>query len=138
MNGLRALMRRKRQLGSSRPTVGFSVTVLHSTISAIPGIVSLYRELELDGGISVQVLQGMSCYTDHYSEDMLQELVPPDLWRSCDWLVDAAVGRAPVQSGATSFYGMLFAGFDEKAGVCRGWNAEPTSTSTVSSPVAAI
>lgn len=118
VSGLRLLMKRRRELGKEHPTVGFSVTMLRRTISAIQGIVALYKDLALDGGLSIQLLQDMSCYTEHYDQDMLRELVPPDLWKSCRWIVDATAATAPVEDGATSYYGALFAGFDPASGEC--------------------
>jgi MoaA/NifB/PqqE/SkfB family radical SAM enzyme len=118
LSGIRLLLERRRELQKSRPTVGFSVTVLRETISAIPGIASIYRELGMDGGISIQLLQNMTCYTENYDEKMLQQLVPPNLWESCNWIVGATVATVPVQPGASSYYGRLFAGFDPASGTC--------------------
>ena len=118
VNGLRLLMNRRRELAKPRPTVGFSVTVLRRTLGAIPGIVTLYRDLGLDGGINIQLLQDMSCYTEHYDPDMLRELVPQELWKSCGWIVDAAAATAGVETGASSYYGALFAGFDPSSREC--------------------
>lgn len=118
LTGIRLLLDRRRQLQKARPTVGFSVTVLRETISAIPQIASTYKELGMDGGISIQLLQNMACYAENYDEKMLQQLVPPDLWESCSWVVGAAVAMVPVQPGASSYYGELFAGFDPASGTC--------------------
>ncbi len=117
-NGLRLLMQRRRELGKERPTVGFCVTVMQRTLGAIHGIVELYKQLQLDGGISVQLLQDMVAYTEHYDREMFRQLVPRDQWRNYEWVVDAAVGTAPVRAGAGSYYGALFAGFDPGSGAC--------------------
>jgi MoaA/NifB/PqqE/SkfB family radical SAM enzyme len=118
LNGIRLLMQRRRELGKTRPTVGFSVTVLRETISAIPAIAAVYKELGMDGGISIQLLQNMACYTENYDEKLLQQLVPPELWKSCSRIAGAMVAMVPVQSGASSYYGSLFAGFDPASGTC--------------------
>ncbi|WP_434427088.1 radical SAM/SPASM domain-containing protein [Nannocystis pusilla] len=118
IDGVRLLVRRRRELGRDRPVVGFSVTILRRTLTAIHDIVELYRELELDGGIGVQLLQDMSCYTDHYDDAMREQQVPHELWRGYAWVVDAAVKRASTRADARSYYGALFAGFDPAAGTC--------------------
>ena len=82
LTGIRLLMERRREFGKVRPVVGFSVTVLKRTVGAMDGIVALYRELGLDGGISIQPLQDMDCYAKNYTEGILAELIPDDLWRS--------------------------------------------------------
>ena len=118
VDGVRTLMERRRALGADRPVVGFSVTVLRRTVGAIHDIVALYRQLELDGGIGVQPLQGMSCYTQHYGAEMLEQLVPPDIWRTYAPVVDEAVQSVPVQANAWSYYGALFADFDPASRTC--------------------
>jgi MoaA/NifB/PqqE/SkfB family radical SAM enzyme len=118
VNGLRLLMERRRELGKTRPTVGFSVTVLRRTLGAIHGIVALYKELGLDGGISIQLLQDMSCYTDNYDRQMLEQIVPPELWRDGRSATNAALATTSTQAGASSYYGVLFADFDPDEGKC--------------------
>ena len=116
--GLRALMQRRDDRGSERPRVGLCVTILRRTLDAIHEIVQLYEHLALDGGISVQLLQDMECYAEHYDDAMRAELVPAVVWRDYRWVVEAARARAFVGEQATSYYGALFEGFDPAAGTC--------------------
>jgi MoaA/NifB/PqqE/SkfB family radical SAM enzyme len=118
VDGVRLLVERRTSLGKDRPVIGFSVTVLRRTIGAIHDIVALYRELGLDGGIGVQPLQGMSCYTQNYDAGMLAQLVPADVWRSYAPVVNAAVRSVPVRPDAWSYYGALFADFDPDGATC--------------------
>jgi MoaA/NifB/PqqE/SkfB family radical SAM enzyme len=118
VSGLRLLMERRNALGKKRPTVGFSVTVLRRTLGAMDGIVALYRELGLDGGISLQPLQDMECYTKNYTASMLADLVPQDLWSTYAPDAYEKVGQLPVRIGAASFYGALFGNFDPQGGAC--------------------
>jgi MoaA/NifB/PqqE/SkfB family radical SAM enzyme len=116
--GVRALMERRRQVGRDRPVVGFSVTVLRRTISAIHDIVALYQDLQLDGGISVQPLQTMPAYTERYDPAMLEQLVPSDLWQRHAGAFRLALASVKVRADAGSYYESLFAGFDPSAGKC--------------------
>jgi MoaA/NifB/PqqE/SkfB family radical SAM enzyme len=118
VEGLRLLVARRRELGRDRPVVGFSVTVLRRTLEAIHDIVALYKQLELDGGIGVQLLQDMSCYTQNYDREMLEQLVPQDLWRRYAPVFDAAVKAVPVRADAWSYYGALFGEFDPASRTC--------------------
>jgi MoaA/NifB/PqqE/SkfB family radical SAM enzyme len=118
VDGLRLLINRRHELGKDRPTVGFCVTVMRRTLGAIFEITELYKQLGLDGGISIQLLQDMEAYTEHYDQAMFQQLVPHNQWRSFRWLADAAIATVPVQTGASSFYGALFAGYDPSYGAC--------------------
>ena len=118
VSGLRLLMRQRRERGYDFPAVGFCVTVLRRTMDAIHEIVALYQELELDGGISVQQLQNQKFYTDRYSSDMRNEMIPTDHWQNYSWVIEAAVRQARVRDGFLSYYGALFAEFDPTSRQC--------------------
>ena len=118
VEGLGLLLQRRREANRPLPVVGFCVTILRSTLGAIHDIVSLYERLELDGGISVQLLQDMEAYADHYDDAMRGELVSRQTWRDYRWVVEAARGKAFVRPYATSYYGALFDGFDPATRTC--------------------
>lgn len=118
VNGLARLMQRRRELHSDRPVVGLCVTVLQRTFSAIHKIVELYKELELDGGITIQPLQDMPCYTDHYDQEMLKELVPPETWRRYLQQLATTTPTPRRKINSRSYYELLFAGFDPNARKC--------------------
>src|SRR5258705_4577422 len=118
VDGISLLMQRRRELGNERPVVGFAVTVLRRTLGAIQKIVELYKELGMDGGISVQPLQEMSCYTEHYDEQMLKQLVPREIWQEYQWQYRSAVATVDKAANASSYYRSLFTGFDPEEGKC--------------------
>lgn len=70
---LERLLQRRAERGLVRPVVGLSITVLRSTRDQIGSIFALYDELGLDGGVSLQALQPMSGYAQHYGDDMQSE-----------------------------------------------------------------
>lgn len=75
IRNLEHLMAERRRRGLQRPVVGFSVTVLKRTRDARHGIYALYKQLGLDGGITLQPLQTMPAYARHYGPEMeAQEL----------------------------------------------------------------
>jgi MoaA/NifB/PqqE/SkfB family radical SAM enzyme len=71
--GISELLRQK-QAADSKMTVGFAVTILKRTIGQITQIGALYQELGMDGGITVQPLQTMDCYSQHYSDELKQNI----------------------------------------------------------------
>jgi MoaA/NifB/PqqE/SkfB family radical SAM enzyme len=73
LRNLEALMAERRERGLDRPVVGFSVTVLQSTLGQLDEIFALYDRLGLDGGITVQPLQQMDTYSRHYGDDIAAE-----------------------------------------------------------------
>lgn len=76
--GIRALLAERDARGLAAPTIGIAVTVLRSTVDdPFDTIAPLYRELRLDGGITVQQLQAMPQYVRHYDEAMRGELFGP-------------------------------------------------------------
>jgi MoaA/NifB/PqqE/SkfB family radical SAM enzyme len=70
IRNLEHLMAERAQRGLERPVVGMSITVLRSTRHRLHEILALYRRLGLDGGISLQPLQQMDAYAQHYPEQM--------------------------------------------------------------------
>ena len=118
VQGVSLLMQRRRELGKDRPVVGFCVTVLRRTLGAIQKIVELYKELGLDGGISFQPLQDMSCYTEHYDQEMLKQVVPAELWRGYLRQLPAALATVRRKTGIRTYYQALFAGFNAASGKC--------------------
>jgi MoaA/NifB/PqqE/SkfB family radical SAM enzyme len=87
----------------------------------LPRIVELYKQLGLDGGITIQPLQNMQSYTQHYGPEMrAQMLTPIDRWHLSEQLrhhprLAAFFSRRPAASG---FYDELFAGSDPTSGEC--------------------
>ncbi len=74
---LERLLARRAERGLERPVVGLSITVLKSTRDQIGDILDLYETLGLDGGISLQALQPMVGYAQHYDEGMVDQALDP-------------------------------------------------------------
>ncbi|MCB9664796.1 MAG: radical SAM protein [Alphaproteobacteria bacterium] len=118
---LEALMAERARRGLERPVVGLSVTVLARTRDALGDILAFYRRLGLDGGVTLQPLQQMSSYAQHYDPQMqAQHLAPDEVERI--WLAFFAhpevraiqAGRAPVDG----FYEDLMAGWRPALRTC--------------------
>jgi MoaA/NifB/PqqE/SkfB family radical SAM enzyme len=75
IQGIQALMTHARPM---RPEVGLAVTVLKETIQEIVPITKLYRDLGLDGGITIQPLNTMDAYTPVYDDHMIDQLLTRD------------------------------------------------------------
>lgn len=75
VRNLEHLIAERARRGLRRPVVGLSITVLRSTTSALPEILALYRTLGLDGGITLQPLQRMEAYAQHYDEALQAEFL---------------------------------------------------------------
>ena len=60
----------RHAVSTTGPAVGFAITVLRRTIHELPRLLDLYDELGLDGGITLQPLQTMRAYAEHYSAEM--------------------------------------------------------------------
>lgn len=73
VDGIRRLVVAKA--GRTLPRIGFSVTMLRSAPREIDGIIALYRQLGLDGGITTQPLQRMPGYLSGYPAEMRAELL---------------------------------------------------------------
>jgi MoaA/NifB/PqqE/SkfB family radical SAM enzyme len=114
-------IRRQDAAATSGPAVGLAVTVLRRTMHELPRIVELYEELGLDGGITVQPLQTMPAYAQHYDAAMqAQVLTPIDRWHLAEEFQNHPrlrefFSRRPPVSG---FYDELFAGWDQRSGEC--------------------
>ena len=63
------------------PAVGFAITVLRRTVHELPRLLDLYEELGLDGGITLQPLQTMAVYTQHYGPEMRDQILTPADYR---------------------------------------------------------
>jgi MoaA/NifB/PqqE/SkfB family radical SAM enzyme len=95
--------------------------VLRRTTHEFPRLLDLYEELGLDGGITIQPLQTMPVYTQHYGPEMqAQVLTPIDRWYFGEMLrhnprVREFLSRVPLARG---FYDELFSGWDPRSGEC--------------------
>lgn len=82
--GLRNLIEAREAAQADRPAVGLAVTVLRKTRAHLAGILALYDELGLDGGISLQPLQSMPPYASHYDPELVGQTLSraevDDLW----------------------------------------------------------
>lgn len=71
--GIEDLVDRKNQSGGNL-RVGFAVTVLKQTVNQINMIGDLYKQLGMDGGITIQMLQSMDCYTQFYDFEIIRSI----------------------------------------------------------------
>ncbi len=74
-NSIRSLISKRNESGQAHPRVGFAVTILRDTISSLPELVGLYTDLQMDGGMMVQLLQDMPHYVRAYSDEMRGQLL---------------------------------------------------------------
>ena len=116
--GMARLVAGRAALGSARPVIGLTVTVLKSTLGAMAAILDLYEREGLDGGIVLQPLQSMPVYSGSYAPEMLAELIPAALMPRFAELRRIAALRAPVRGSRDFFYFDLFAGFDPRRATC--------------------
>jgi len=98
--GIRTLLTARRERGLDRPTVGFSVTVLRSTRTALAGIVDLYRDLSMDGGISLHMLNRMAAYMESYTPEMRAETLSKEE-QVLTWVRYARAAHTRSLTGAT-------------------------------------
>ena len=117
-DGLARLMAARHARGLAEPVVGLAVTVLKDTMPAIDGILALYRDLALDGGIVAQPLQRMPAYTRHYPPAITAQMLQPGQMPQFAAIRRALAAAAPVPSPDAFFYYALFRGFDPAAGNC--------------------
>ncbi len=95
LRGLRLLLAAKRAQGADLK-IGFAVTLLHSQHAQLPAISRLYHALGMDGGISLQGLQTMPAYLQHYGAELIGELLQPKDGEAIRQIIasDAQVKRA--------------------------------------------
>lgn len=75
IDGIKKLLQERANLKSETPSVGFSVTIMKDEAENFNEILSLYRELELDGGIELQFLNQTENYTKYYDNYLLNQLL---------------------------------------------------------------
>ncbi|HNN49734.1 MAG TPA: radical SAM protein [Pseudomonadota bacterium] len=114
--GLSNLMEARRKQNQPKPLVGLSVTVLRDTQDHFSQILSLYKKLGLDGGLTVQPLSTMPLYQKNYPEGLQRQVLSDsevdDLWvrfRMHRQLRN--IQAAKDKLGIKSFYDELLAGF---------------------------
>ena len=73
--GIARLTARRRARDLSSPALRLVVTVLRDEIPGLEGIIALYQELGLDGGVSCQGLNRMPGYAQWYSEDLRRQML---------------------------------------------------------------
>ncbi len=115
--GIRELIQERNRRGLARPLVDFAVTVLESTVDTFPGIVKLYQELGMDGGINTQLLQRMESYATNYKSDMQDQLVTigsAERFKEARRKGEEIVG-APAKIG---FYKELYKGVETTRNIC--------------------
>lgn len=106
--GIRSLIEERNRRNLTKPVVDFAVTVLESTVPSYLEIVSLYQDLNMDGGINTQLLQRMESYTSNYSDELNQEIVSEK--SANQFTVLRAIGEGIIgQPKRIGFYKELFA-----------------------------
>jgi MoaA/NifB/PqqE/SkfB family radical SAM enzyme len=78
LSGLKTLLSARRTKELDRPIVGLSITVLKDTQAALPHLLSLYDELGLDGGVTLQPLSLMPEYQKNYPQAMQNQALSQD------------------------------------------------------------
>jgi radical SAM protein with 4Fe4S-binding SPASM domain len=118
--GIRTLKDARDRKGTKLPVIGLNVTVLRQTVTHLVGIIDLYRELGLDGGISFQALQDMPSYVAWYSTPLREELLSQhDKFWVTQAMARVANDRSLDKSGANvGFYARLFSGLAARPKVC--------------------
>lgn len=121
VKNLEHLMAEKRRLGLVRPKVGLSVTVLRRTQHELGAILALYRQLGLDGGVTLQPLQQMASYAGHYDNEMAAEHLEPEeverIWLA--FFANAEVRAIQAsQADVEGFYEELQADWRPALGTC--------------------
>jgi MoaA/NifB/PqqE/SkfB family radical SAM enzyme len=87
IEGIRSLLAARNIRRAVHPTVSLAVTVLQRTLNGFPAIISLYEELGLDGGLTIQRLQAMPAYTRYYNEAMQSQcLLPHEIGNFMQWI----------------------------------------------------
>lgn len=116
VRGVTELMAQRRARGASKPVVAFSITVLKETQEHLEGILRLYQELGLDGGITLQPLQTMPTYVQNYPETLRQQLLSHeevnDLWvQFYAHRGIRKIQRDKLRTGVQGFFDELMGGF---------------------------
>ena len=110
VSGIKNLVAAKKRRQSDRPIIDLAVTILESTAESIFELVPLYRELEIDGGISTQFLQKMEAYVESYDKETMQEVVQIGTQRKVEQAIsqiNELIGTGP-EGG---YYDDLFDGY---------------------------
>jgi MoaA/NifB/PqqE/SkfB family radical SAM enzyme len=121
INGIESLMEMRRRYKQPYPRIGFAVTALRKTVPAISGIAHLYKELELDGGITLQKLQTMPQYREHYSMAMYSQIMRSQDIRELENIIinDPEILKVLEQGLATGgFYSALYDGKGKNWEIC--------------------
>ncbi|HEY5290742.1 MAG TPA: radical SAM protein [Burkholderiales bacterium] len=110
--GIRRLLDERASRGLSQPTLGIAVTILRSTAEDLfTTIAPLYRELGLDGGITIQPLQGMPQYTRWYDDAMLGECMMAEDNARFNRRLSASLGTIALireRENSSGFYELLY------------------------------
>jgi MoaA/NifB/PqqE/SkfB family radical SAM enzyme len=115
--GLQRLLAARRRAAAALPVVGLCVTLMRSTIEEVAGLIALYRQLELDGGITFQELQRRTFYTASYSPELVADILS---FADSPALVERLRGDPELIQIRTTrkrngFYDQLFAATDPHA-----------------------
>lgn len=117
--GIRDLLAERDARGMDIPAVGLAVTVLKTTVRESTRLISdFYREMRLDGGITVQRLQAMPQYSRLYPEDVRGEMPGDEDMRR---LGEDVARNADFQSalrqrgGQPGFYEHLYSSVDARS-----------------------
>jgi MoaA/NifB/PqqE/SkfB family radical SAM enzyme len=109
INGIKSFIQVRNEQNSKKPAIGFAVTVLKQTQDMLPAIVNLYEELEMDGGISVQLLNLMNAYSEIYDTNMFNQILSKEeekiLWSKYEEIVNSMKSK---KSDIKHFYDELF------------------------------
>lgn len=115
--GIRLLVKSKKARKQEYPIIDLAVTVLSSTIDSYLKLAELYRELDLDGGLSSQYLQEMESYASIYPAPMRSEILTEDAIARFEALrarIDAEIGTGPIGG----FYDEMFGQHDPSEKRC--------------------
>lgn len=75
LEGIALLVQHKREGQTSKPFVGFSLTILASTMQAVDDVFATYARLSMDGGVIVQPLNEMPSYTRNYPGEVADQIL---------------------------------------------------------------
>jgi MoaA/NifB/PqqE/SkfB family radical SAM enzyme len=99
----------------TRPSVGFSVTVLRTTQHQLKAIVELYIQLRMDGGMVMQSLNRMPGYSRYYNGTLQHEMLSANEEQELIQMAkaDANIGPLLVPGGGRGgFAEELVSGYD--------------------------